>query len=159
VASLKGCASIQLRTIDLPNAAMQLAVIAPRFRADVKGKITPLVQTLYGFEKEATVSHYQNMDRARDLKKDKAFVNNEKRVPYHHPIIQQAVNVVWFNDGRRSEGVMFAHELFPLPYEAIALILAVVRNLHMNHPKHLKSKAYFREDRVLSRRVERRHLD
>ena len=116
---------------------MQLAAVAPRFRADVKGKITPLVQTSYGFETEKTSgTQYRNMDRARDLKKDTAFINGigENGLLYHHPVIQKAVDAIWFNDGRRSEGVMFATELYPLPYEAIALVLAAVRNFHAIEP-------------------------
>ena len=114
----------------LPNAALQLAAVGPRFRVDLKAKITPLVQRLYGFETdEVPGGQYRNMDRARDLKQDTAFINGEGKngLPYHHPIIQQAINVVWFDDGRRSDGVMFSSELFPLPYEAIALVLTVVR--------------------------------
>lgn len=140
---------------------MQLAAVAPRFRADVKGKITPLVQTSYGFEADKTPgSQYRNMDLARDLKKDTAFINakGENGLPYHHPVIQQAINAIWFNDGRRSEGVMFTNELYPLPYEAIALVLAAVRSFHTICPKQ-KLKALFTKDRVLSRRVEWRNLD
>lgn len=110
---------------------MQLAAVAPRFRADVKGKVMPLVQTSYGFETDKTSeTQYRNIDRVRDLKKDKAFIYGEgaNRLPYHHPVIQQAINAIWFNDGRHSEGVMFANELYPLPYEAIALVLAAVRS-------------------------------
>lgn len=117
---------------------MQLAVVAPRFRADVKGKITPLVETSYGFEADKTSeTQYRNMDRVRDLKKDTAFVYGEgsNGLPYHHPVIQQAINAIWFNEGRRSEGAMFANELYPLPYEAIALVLAAVRIFHALYPK------------------------
>ncbi len=119
---------------------MQLAAIASRFRTDVKMKITPLVQKLYGFETgEASGNQYRNMDRARDLKKDTAFINGEGEngLPYHHPIIQQAINIIWFNDGRRSEGIMFSNELCPLPYETIALVLAAVRRFHLIYPKKL----------------------
>jgi hypothetical protein len=115
---------------------MQLAAVGPRFRADAKAKIAPLVQRSYEFEmKEAPGSQYRNMDRARDLKKDTAFINGEGEngLPYHHPIIQQAINVVWFDDGRRSDGVMFANELYPLPYEAMALVLTVVRRFIVIH--------------------------
>ena len=123
--------------LNLTNATMQLAAVSPRFRTDVKAKIAPLVQRLYGFETdEARGSRCRNMDRARDLKKDAAFINGEREngLPYHHAIIQQAVNLVWFDDGRRSDGVMFANELFPLPYEAIALVLTVVRSFHVVYP-------------------------
>ena len=103
-------------------------------------KITPLVQKLYGFETgEASGNQYRNMDRARDLKKDTAFINGEGEngLPYHHPVIQQAINIIWFNDGRRSEGIMFSNELCPLPYETIALVLAAVRRFRLIYPEKL----------------------
>ena len=91
------------------------------------------------------------MDRARDLKKDTAFIyrKGENGLPYHHPVIQQAINAIWFNDGRRSEGVLFTNEFYPLPYEAIALVLAAVRSFHAMYPKQ-SSKPCSQKDRVLS---------
>src|SRR5579863_536907 len=97
----KGMFQSNFALLNLTHATMQLAAIGPRFRADVKAKLTPLVQRLYGFESdEAPGSRDRNMDRARDLKKDAAFINGEREngLPYHHAIIQQAINVVWFDD-------------------------------------------------------------
>jgi Domain of unknown function (DUF6532) len=49
-------------------------------------------------------------------------------LPYRHPIIQQATNSIWFRD-RRSEGAMFSEHYYPMSYEAIALVLAVIRRI------------------------------
>ena len=93
----------------------------------MKAKITPLVERFYEFETgSAAESLKRNTDRARDLKTNLAFINGENGLPYRHPIIQQAINVIWFGE-RRSEGIMFPNEFYPIPYEAIALILTVVR--------------------------------
>jgi hypothetical protein len=44
---------------------------------------------------------------------------------YGHPIIQKAVNTVWFKN-KRDEGILFAEDFEPLPVPAIALILTAV---------------------------------
>ena len=106
----------------------QLAVVGPQFRAAVKGKIAPLVERCYGFEtSKAPKSLSHNIELARALKTDGEFTKGEENeLPYHHRIIQQAIDVVWFND-RSSDGVVFSNLFNPMPYEAIALVLAVVR--------------------------------
>jgi len=59
---------------------MQLAAIAPRFRADVTRNIAPLVLTTYGYEADKTSGNQcRNIDRARDLKKDTAFINERRK--------------------------------------------------------------------------------
>jgi Domain of unknown function (DUF6532) len=69
----------------------------------------------------------RNMERVRNLKRNTAFIDDENGLPYRHPIIQQAINSIWFRD-RRSEGAMFSEHIYPMSYEAIALVLAVVRS-------------------------------
>ena len=106
----------------------QLAVVGPQFRAAVKGKIAPLVERYYGFEtSKAPKSLSHNIGLARALKTDGSFSKGDgENELYQHRIIQQAINVVWFND-RSSDGVVFSNLFNPMPYEAIALVLAVVR--------------------------------
>jgi hypothetical protein len=109
-------------------------VVGPQFRAAVKGRIAPLVERYYGFEtSNAPKSLSHNIELARALKTDGAFSRDdeENELPYHHRIIQQAINVVWFND-RSSDGIVFSNLFNPMPYEAIALVLAVVRHLRQS---------------------------
>ena len=48
------------------------------------------------------------------------------RHPYRHPIIQEIINITWFQD-QDDIGIVF-HEYFnPIPYEVIALAVTVVR--------------------------------
>jgi hypothetical protein len=106
---------------------MELGTVGPHFHATVKEKIKPLVERYYGFEtSKAPESLSRNIERARQLKVDAAFSYNNEGLPYRHRIIQQAINVIWFND-RSSDGVMFSNAFDPMPYEAIALVLTVVR--------------------------------
>lgn len=45
---------------------------------------------------------------------------------YQHPIIQKAVNVMWFQN-KRDEGIQFRNMFKPMPIAAIALVLTAVR--------------------------------
>jgi len=111
----------------------QLVSVGPRFHAAVKEKITPLVERHYGFQtSKAAESLGHNIDLAQALKADTAFSNGDdgQALPYRHRIIQQAINIIWFND-RSSDGIVFSNVFNPMPYEAIALVLAVVRHLSM----------------------------
>jgi len=110
------------------NLMEKLAVVGPQFRAAVKGKIAPLVERYYGFEtSKAPKSLSHNIELARALKTDGAFSkgDEENELPYHHRIIQQAIDVVWFND-RSSDGIVFSNLFNPMPYEGIALVLAAI---------------------------------
>jgi hypothetical protein len=116
-------------------------VVGPQFRAAVKGKVAPLVERYYGFEtSKAPKSLSHNIELARALKTDGAFSrgDEENQLPYHHRIIQQAINVVWFND-RSSDGIVFSNLFNPMPYEAIALVLAVVRHVRQSTARNTKT--------------------
>jgi len=115
-----------LRLFDHLIQFTQLAAVRSRFLIDVKAKVTPLVTKFYEFETgEAEKFLKQNKSKARYLKADTTFVNGENGLPYRHPIIQQCINVIWF-DGPRGEGVRLSNEFNPMPYEAIALVLTAV---------------------------------
>lgn len=45
---------------------------------------------------------------------------------YQHPIIQKAVNIMWFQN-KRDEGSRFPEMFKPIPVPAIALVLTAVR--------------------------------
>jgi len=50
--------------------------------------------------------------------------------PYQHPIIQKAINMTWFQN-KDGDGVVFHEYFMPIPVQAIALVLTVVRmDLH-----------------------------
>ncbi|KAH9165361.1 hypothetical protein EDB89DRAFT_305924 [Lactarius sanguifluus] len=97
----------------------------------MKKNVTPLVETLerfYGFDKsKAQGSLNNNIANVQNLKTNSAFINDDKgdKLPYRRPVIQKAVNVIWFND-RSSDGIVFQSSFNPMPYGAIALVLAVI---------------------------------
>ena len=126
----------------------------------MKKKVTPLVERFYGFEtSKAQESLNDNIMNVQNLKTNSAFINDDRgqRLPYRHPVIQKAVNVIWFND-RSSDGIAFYNNFNPMPYEAIALVLAVVRGL-LSYLKYSINDVLRLEDRVLYRRMDQRVLD
>jgi Domain of unknown function (DUF6532) len=54
-------------------------------------------------------------------------IGGTPRHPYRHPAIQKAINMMWFQS-KDDDGIVF-HEYFtPIPIQAIALVLTVVRS-------------------------------
>ncbi|KAH9168322.1 hypothetical protein EDB89DRAFT_2203553 [Lactarius sanguifluus] len=83
-------------------------------------------ERFYGFDTSKACLN-NNIANVQNLKTNSAFINDDKgdNLPYRHPIIQKTVNVIWFND-RSSDGIVFQSSVNPMPYEAIALVLAVI---------------------------------
>ena len=50
---------------------------------------------------------------------------------YNHPIIQKAVNAMWFQN-KRDEGVHFTDMFKPIPVQAIAFVLTAVSHHFLN---------------------------
>ncbi|KAH9983845.1 hypothetical protein BJV77DRAFT_1041173 [Russula vinacea] len=122
------CTKTGITIASSADLAERLAGIGPRFRSTVKEKIMPLVERYYGFEtSKAPEGLSHNIELARALKTDGAFSkgDEEHALPYRHRIIQQAINIIWFND-RSSDGVVFPNYFNPMPYEAIAVVLTAI---------------------------------
>ena len=125
----------------------------------MKKKITPLVERYYGFDTSKDQdSLNDNIMNAQNLKTNSAFIDGDRGhgLPYQHPVIRKAVNVIWFND-RSSDGITFHNNFNPMPYEAIALVLAVVRG-PLSSAKFSADNVLHLKDRVLYRRMEQRFL-
>lgn len=143
------------------DLAEVLADAGARFFADMKKKVTPLVERYYGFDtSKAQVSLSDNIATVQDLKTDSAFINDGglggHELPYRHPVIQKVVNVIWFNDPS-SDGIVF-HSIFnPVPYEAIALVLAVIECCIDEWSKGSWAEIPFTHEDY--KEVYRRHLD
>ena len=130
---------------------MQLGIVGPHFHATVRERIKLLVERYYGFETSKSPESFSpNIERARQLKVDAAFSNDTEGLPYRHHIIQQAINVIWFND-RSSDGVMFSNVFDPMPYEAIAFVLTMVRGFRCSVASGADSvcSLYGTKDRML----------
>ncbi|EIW79696.1 hypothetical protein CONPUDRAFT_155091 [Coniophora puteana RWD-64-598 SS2] len=103
----------------------------------VKELIAPLVSTLYGFNLTPDArAHAHNKKRAKFLLKDfnmtwKNVGSARQNIPasgmYEHPILQAALNAIWFK-GPRQYGRRFPKQFKPLPIPALALLWTAVVN-------------------------------
>ncbi|EDR12207.1 uncharacterized protein LACBIDRAFT_323308 [Laccaria bicolor S238N-H82] len=105
-------------------------------RGKAKSKTQSLVEVLYGFDSGCGKSAIKkNCDKAECLKLEKGFVYKEledlndpeshRKGMYQHPIIQKAINCMWFKN-RRDEGILFETFFKGMPLPAIALLLTAI---------------------------------
>ncbi|KAG6822010.1 hypothetical protein H0H92_015675, partial [Tricholoma furcatifolium] len=97
-------------------------------RGEAKSKTASMVEAMYGFGSghgRKTIAN--NRELAERLKHEKGFLYKQltedvRKGIYKHPIIQMAVNMMWFKN-KRDEGVIYTDMFNPMPLPAIALIL------------------------------------
>ncbi|KAI9450205.1 hypothetical protein F5148DRAFT_1337392 [Russula earlei] len=90
----------------------------------------PSVQNRYGFNtSRAPDVISRNARYAQALLTEMTFIYGVRptrpRHPYRHPIIQQVINITWFQD-KNSDGLIFYEHFTPIPIQTIALALAVI---------------------------------
>ncbi|KAI0294516.1 hypothetical protein BC826DRAFT_1137173 [Russula brevipes] len=100
--------------------------------SDMKTGMEHAVESLYGFNtSRAPDSISRNARDAQALLTSMSFVYREPnfggnpRHPYRHPIIQKAINALWFQN-KDSDGIIFYEYFAPIPIQAIALVLTVI---------------------------------
>jgi len=140
-----------LWNVALFHVSSQFVVSSTTLLTNMKTRITRFVQSLYGFNtSRASDSVHHNAKLAHALLTNMTFIYrvcsfycivignspnpayvqepniHGTRYPYQHPIIQNAINMMWFqsNDG---DGIVFHDHFAPIPIQAIALALTVVR--------------------------------
>ncbi|KAJ7250084.1 hypothetical protein B0H12DRAFT_1019348, partial [Mycena haematopus] len=127
----EACEEIGEGRILTPVVAKLIASRGSQLRGELKTKIRPLIDVMYGFksgQNKKTIAF--NRKLAEDLKEGSAFafkdIENKKGL-YKHPIIQSAVNAMWFAN-RRDEGPRHPELFSPLPIRALAVVLAAIEN-------------------------------
>ncbi|KAJ6467137.1 hypothetical protein C8R47DRAFT_814645 [Mycena vitilis] len=125
----EACAEMGEGATLTPPVAKLISSRGSQLRGELKTKIKPLVDIMYGFksgQNKKTIT--SNRKLAEDLKDNSrfAFKNAEMQTGlYKHPIIQSTVNAMWFAN-RRDEGPRHP-ELF-VRARSVALVLAGVEN-------------------------------
>ncbi|KAK6987696.1 hypothetical protein R3P38DRAFT_3332501 [Favolaschia claudopus] len=122
---------------ELPLSTTVHKLIAGRVahtRGEAKTKVKAMTEVYYGFRtghNKKTIAY--NRKLAEDLKEECRFAYKDvanKKGLFKHPIIQKAVNAMWFAN-RRDEGPSHPEYFKPIPVEALAAILTVVRTVSL----------------------------
>ncbi|KAJ6577619.1 hypothetical protein B0H19DRAFT_1062215 [Mycena capillaripes] len=118
-------------TVLMLAVAKLIASRGSQLRGELKTKICPFIDTMYGFksgQNRKTIAF--NHKLAEDLKEGFPFafkdVENKKGL-YKHPIFQSTINAMWFTN-RRDEGPQHPELFSPLPIRALGVVLAAVEN-------------------------------
>ncbi|KAJ7090947.1 hypothetical protein B0H15DRAFT_948698 [Mycena belliarum] len=141
------CTVMGKKMVLTPTVAKLITNRGPQVRGELKTKIKPLVELNYGFKSgqdKKTIAF--NRKLAEKLKEGSAFAFKhvkEKRGLYKNPILQMAVNAMWFAN-RRDEGPRHPDIFGPqFPRQAAALVLAVVENTIDEHVTGIKTDVPF----------------
>ncbi|KAF7364494.1 hypothetical protein MVEN_00317800 [Mycena venus] len=126
------CEEVGERLPLTPAIAKLISNRGSQLRGELKTKIRPLVELMYGFksgQNKKTIAF--NRKLAEDLKEGSTFAFKDvvaKTGLYKHPILQSAVNIMWFAN-RRDEGPRRPEFFGPmLAARSLAVVLAVVEN-------------------------------
>ncbi|KAI0257084.1 hypothetical protein BJV78DRAFT_8286 [Lactifluus subvellereus] len=120
-------------TYPCPSSQPELfAVSSMHLLSEMKRNIMHAVETSYGFDtSKAPHSIGNNANLAHTMLTRMTFIYRDynhggtPHLPYRHPIIQKAINIIWFGD-QDADGIVF-HEYFStMPIPAIALVLTMI---------------------------------
>ncbi|KAJ7804838.1 hypothetical protein B0H14DRAFT_1610777 [Mycena olivaceomarginata] len=108
-----------------------IASRGPQCRGELKTKVRPLTEIMYGFKSGHNKKDISfNRTHAENLKEGASFAFKDpenKKGLFKHPILQKACNAMWFAN-RRDEGPTHPEIFNPLPEEALAALLTVTEN-------------------------------
>ncbi|KAJ6529721.1 hypothetical protein B0H19DRAFT_1193142 [Mycena capillaripes] len=125
------CEEMGENMILTPAVAKLIASRGSRLRGELKTKIRPLVDAMYRFESgQNRKTTAANRKLAEDLKEGTSYAFKDcenKKGLYKHPIIQSAVNSMWFAN-RRDEGPRHPELFNPLRLRSLAVVLTAVEN-------------------------------
>ncbi|KIJ90639.1 hypothetical protein K443DRAFT_39634, partial [Laccaria amethystina LaAM-08-1] len=170
------------------NIAKIIKARGSQARGEAKSKTQALVEVLFAFNSGCGKSAIKkNHDKAERLKHEKGFVYKEledlddpeshRKGMYQHPIIQKAINCMWFKN-RRDEGILFETLFEGMPLPAIALLLTAIeanidewltgirvaasffadeyRRVYISHLKSLTDFVDYTRDQGIVKRLRRR---
>ncbi|KAI6016660.1 hypothetical protein PISMIDRAFT_84684, partial [Pisolithus microcarpus 441] len=114
-----------------PQLAKLVTSRGSQVRGQLKSKLRPLVEAMFGFHSSQSKSAIKkNRTLAEGLKEGTNFAfkhmapeEDGRRGFLKAPIIQKIVNTMWFAN-KHDDGVQFHNHFKPFPYPALALVLA-----------------------------------
>ncbi|KAG1874101.1 hypothetical protein C8R48DRAFT_545686, partial [Suillus tomentosus] len=114
-----------------PNLLLKIMHRTSHLTGEVKAKLCPLVESIYGFDcslRESIKS--KNRRLIQDLK-DKFGLCYRSHVPcsglFQMRLNQKGANLIWYQN-KRDEGIVFDKYFTPFPIPALALLYTVVSN-------------------------------
>ncbi|KAH9831488.1 uncharacterized protein C8Q71DRAFT_715433, partial [Rhodofomes roseus] len=127
----EACRELKARYAASPRIVKIITQRLSQARSELKAKVKPLVENLYGFN-GGSASHIirQNRERAVNLKVESAFVylhdHTARKGMYRHPIIQKAVNAMWFAN-KIDEGIHYSRFFDPISIQTMAFVLTAIQ--------------------------------
>ncbi|KAJ6450934.1 hypothetical protein C8R45DRAFT_946553 [Mycena sanguinolenta] len=135
----EACEDLGMGMVLTPIVAKMIASRGSQLRGELKTKVRPLMDTMYGFKSEQNKKTIAfNRKLAEDLKEESTFafkrssphaaqdVENKKGL-YKNPIIQSVFNAMWFANSK-DEGPRHPELFSPIPLRALALVLTAIEN-------------------------------
>jgi len=99
---------------------------------EMKNRIVFAVEFLFGFNTSRTADSIScNARLAQALLTNLTFIYPEPNIggsphgPYRHPMLQKAINIMWFRK-KDDDGIVFHEHFTPMPIQAMALALTVI---------------------------------
>ncbi|KAJ6478334.1 hypothetical protein C8R45DRAFT_792777, partial [Mycena sanguinolenta] len=130
----EACEDLGVGMVLTPIVAKMIASRGSQLRGELKTKVRPLMDTMYGFksgQNKKTIAF--NRKLAKDLKEESTFafkvsqdIENKKGL-YKKPIIQSVFNAMWFANSK-DEGPRHPELFSPIPLRALALVLTAIEN-------------------------------
>ncbi|KAJ6536270.1 hypothetical protein B0H19DRAFT_997014 [Mycena capillaripes] len=130
----KACEELNVSMVFTPDLAKLTSRRGSQMRGELKTKVRALAEVVFGFESGQNKKNVRkNRQLAEDLKEGLGFCYKEnpadaatRKGLYKAPIIQKAINQMWFNN-RRDEGATHPDLFGPsLPKPAFALVLSAI---------------------------------
>ncbi|KAI6026904.1 hypothetical protein BKA83DRAFT_109251 [Pisolithus microcarpus] len=124
----RGCQVTSVNLARSPQLVKLVTIRGSQIRGQLKTKLRPLVEAVYGFHSSQSKSAIKkNRALAEELKEGMNFAF---KVGFRYgrcgflkaPLIQKIVNMMWFAN-KHDDGVMFPNHFKPFPHPALALVL------------------------------------
>ncbi|KAI5994821.1 hypothetical protein EDD15DRAFT_2119815, partial [Pisolithus albus] len=116
-----------------PELAKLVTSRGSQVRGQLKSKLRPLVEAMFGFHSSQSKSAIKkNRTLAEGLKEGTNFAfkhmvaeEDGRRGFLKAPLIQKIVNTMWFAN-KHDDGVLYHKHFKPFPYPALALVLTAI---------------------------------
>ncbi|KAI6017983.1 hypothetical protein BKA83DRAFT_4058549 [Pisolithus microcarpus] len=127
------CKATQVNLTRTPQLAKIITSRGSQVHGQLKTKLRPLVEAIFGFHSSQTKSAIKkNRSLAESLKEGTNFAfkhmaadEDGRRGFLKAPLIQKIVNTMWFAN-KHDDGVVFHNHYHPFPYPTLALVLTAI---------------------------------